>query len=102
MSLFGWMKPFSFFVIAILSLRGLVRLEGQSNGLGEPAKSDAAKYDPRLTFAPLTLPDPVNAYRSSNGAPGPNYWQNEASYELHADLDTVAKQLRTTETITYT
>ncbi len=27
-------------------------------------------YDPRLTFAPLTLPDPVNAYRSGDGSPG--------------------------------
>ena len=44
----------------------------------------SATYDPRLTFAPLTLPDPVNAYRSSNGAPGPAYWQNEADYEMHA------------------
>lgn len=59
-------------------------------------------YDPRITFAPLTLTDPVNVYRSSNGAPGPNYWQNDASYELHADLDTAGKQLRATETITYT
>ncbi len=32
-------------------------------------------YDPRITFAPLTLPDPVNAYRSSNGAPGPQYYK---------------------------
>ncbi len=48
------------------------------------------------------LPDPVNAYRSSDGAPGPNYWQNEADYELHATLDTAAKQLRADETITYT
>jgi hypothetical protein len=62
----------------------------------------AAAYDPRLTFAPLTLPDPVNAYRSSNGAPGPGYWQNEADYELHAELDTATKQLRASETITYT
>ncbi len=61
-----------------------------------------AAYDPRITFGPLSLPDPVNAYRSSNGAPGPSYWQNEASYELHADLDTAAKQLSATETITYT
>ena len=64
--------------------------------------AQAAGYDPRLTFAPLTLPEPVNAYRSSNGAPGPSYWQNEADYELHATLDTAAKQLSTTETITYT
>ena len=66
----------------------------------QPAGGD--HYDPRLTFAPLTLPQPINAYRSSNGAPGPAYWQNEADYELHATLDTAAKQLRGTETITYT
>jgi hypothetical protein len=65
-------------------------------------ESGAAPYDPRLTFAPLPLPSPVNTYRSSNGAPGPGYWQNEADYELHAALDTAAKQLSTTETITYT
>ena len=59
-------------------------------------------YDPRITFAPLTLPDPVNTYRSSNGAPGPGYWQNEADYEMHATLDTTAKVLRNDETITYT
>lgn len=59
-------------------------------------------YDPRITFAPLSLPDPVNAYRGSNGAPGPAFWQNEASYELHADLQTTAKQLSATEIITYT
>jgi hypothetical protein len=62
----------------------------------------ASAYDPRLTFAPLTLPDPVNAYRSSNGAPGPAYWQNEADYEMHADLDTAAKALRNDEVISYT
>jgi len=61
-----------------------------------------SSYDPRLTFAPLTLPQGVNGYRSSNGAPGPNYWQNEADYELHATLATAEKQLSTTETITYT
>src|ERR1700679_2090260 len=70
------------------------------------ALSRVQSYDPRLTFAPLSLPDPVNVYRSSNGAPGPQYWQNEADYELHATLDTGQntghKQLRATETITYT
>ena len=55
------------------------------------AQTSQNPYDPRLTFAPLTLPDPVNSYRSSNGAPGPNYWQNQADYEMHADLETVTK-----------
>ena len=65
-------------------------------------QTSASPYDPRLTFAPLTLPDPVNEYRSSNGAPGPAYWQNEADYEMHATLDTAAKVLRNDEVITYT
>ena len=71
-------------------------------GLAQASSTAAGAYDPRLTFAPLTLPQPVNAYRSSNGAPGPSYWQNEADYELHATLDPTAKQLSTDETISYT
>jgi hypothetical protein len=65
------------------------------------AQSGPSTYDPRLTFAPLSLPDPVNAYRSSNGAPGPAYWQNAASYEIRAQLDTVAKELHGSEIISY-
>lgn len=64
--------------------------------------SALAQYDPRVTFAPLTFPEAVNAYRSGSGAPGPSYWQNEADYELHAQLDTAAKQLTASEVITYT
>lgn len=66
------------------------------------AQTSASIYDPEKTFAPLTLPEPVNQYRSANGAPGPSYWQNSADYEIHATLDTVGKQLGADETITYT
>jgi hypothetical protein len=59
-------------------------------------------YDPRITFAPLTLPQPVNSYRSGSGAPGPAYWQNQADYVMHAKLDPVAKVLTNDEVITYT
>lgn len=59
-------------------------------------------YDPRLTFAPLVLPDPVNVYRSGDGVPGPGYWQNEADYEIHAQLNTQTKQLTAAEIISYT
>ncbi|MEA2259788.1 MAG: hypothetical protein QOJ51_2613, partial [Acidobacteriaceae bacterium] len=73
-----------------------------STGVSNTTQTGVTNYDPRLTFAPLTLPDPVNTYRSSNGAPGPEYWQNEADYELHATLDTANKEIRATEIITYT
>jgi hypothetical protein len=59
-------------------------------------------YDPRVTFAPLTLPQPVNAYRAGNGSPGPDYWQNRADYVLHATLDPTQQKLTGSEVITYT
>ena len=59
-------------------------------------------YDPRVTFAPLTLPEPANSYRSGDGAPGAAYWQNEADYVMHAKIDTDAKVLSNDEMITYT
>ena len=62
----------------------------------------APTYDSRVTFAPLTLPEPVNAYRSGSGAPGPQYWQNSADYVMHASIDTAAKTLTNDEVITYT
>jgi hypothetical protein len=61
----------------------------------------APAYDPLKAFAPLVLPDPVNRYRSANGAPGPDYWQNRADYAIHASLDPAAKVLSADETITY-
>src|SRR5699024_3476764 len=45
---------------------------------------------------------PVNRYRSANGMPGPDYWQNHVDYAIQAELDPKAKTLRATETITYT
>jgi hypothetical protein len=58
-------------------------------------------YNPLETFAPLTLPQAANAIRSVSGVPGPDYWQNRADYEIHARLDTTAKQLSASEIITY-
>jgi hypothetical protein len=66
------------------------------------ADAQSSAYDPLKAFAPLTLPDPVSRYRSGNGAPGPDYWQNRADYQIHATLDTAAKVLRADEDITYT
>ena len=59
-------------------------------------------YDARKTFAPLTLPNPVNVYRSADGTPGPAYWQNRADYKLDATLDPAGNTLTADETITYT
>lgn len=53
-------------------------------------------------FAPLTLHPGPNSYRTASGAPGPKYWQNDASYDLHATLDTAHRTVRGSMTLRYT
>lgn len=84
----------------LLSLSALLFCVGALSA--QEPKTTASPYDPRITFAPFVMPDPVNAYRSADGSPGPAYWQNEADYTMHATLDTTAKILRNDEVITYT
>jgi len=47
------------------------------------------------------LPDP-NVYRNASGAPGHQYWQQEADYRITARLDEDARRLTAQATITYT
>ncbi len=47
------------------------------------------------------LPTP-NYYRAASGAPGQGYWQNQADYEITAYLDEDKRNLRGSETVTYT
>ncbi len=51
-------------------------------------------------FRALALPTPT-AVRSGSGAPGPLYWQQEASYRIQASLDTATSLLTGSETIHY-
>jgi len=64
--------------------------------------SPVAGYDPIAAFAPLGMPEPANRYRSADGAPGPDYWQNRADYQIAARLEPKTKTLSGVETITYT
>ncbi len=52
-------------------------------------------------FAPMNWPTP-NSYRTADGRPGPNYWQQRADYSIKASLDTVDSRVTGTETISYT
>ena len=64
----------------IFALAGLAA-SATANAQPRPA------YDPAALFAPFDMGQAVNQYRSSNGLPGPAYWQNRADYEIHASID---------------
>ena len=47
------------------------------------------------------LPTP-NSYRTASGAPGPDYWQQRADYDIKVTLDDAKQAITGRETITYT
>lgn len=48
-----------------------------------------------------SLPSP-NQYRTGSGAPGPDYWQQQADYSIAVELDDENQRVTGSETITYT
>lgn len=59
-------------------------------------------YDPHAVFDPNFDNNGGSVYRSANGAPGPEYWQNRADYKIAATLDTTTKSIKGNVEITYT
>lgn len=49
-----------------------------------------------------TMLSTPNGYRSASGAPGPQYWQQKADYDINATLNDDKQRLDGSETITYT
>lgn len=47
------------------------------------------------------LPTP-NTYRTASGAPGKDYWQQKADYDIKVELDDINQRIIGTEVVTYT
>jgi len=58
-------------------------------------------YDPHDLFVSTFYPQSGNAYRSAKGVPGPLYWQNSASYLIHASLSEKDTSVTGDVTISY-
>ena len=83
-----------------------VRMEAPSaDSSVEPRRTgavfDTQRDDPFATTNRIDWPGP-NRYRSSNGAPGPDYWQQRADYTITAALDTGTTELTGSVQIRYT
>ncbi len=62
-----------------------------------------AQYNPQKIFVTNRFYEhPGNSYRSANGQPGPEYWQNRADYEVVASFDPHTRQLSGEVSIKYT
>ncbi|MDJ1484177.1 M1 family metallopeptidase [Cytophagaceae bacterium YF14B1] len=83
------MKRFTVFCLALGCITGLY---AQTKEI-DPAYS---KFEQLGT----ALPTPNN-YRSASGAPGPQYWQQRADYDIKAELDDNNRRITGAETITY-
>ncbi len=59
-------------------------------------------YDQHKVFDETFLNQPGTIYRSGNGAPGPDYWQNRADYVIAVKLDTTQNSINGSDEITYT
>ncbi|MEO9022340.1 MAG: M1 family metallopeptidase [Ginsengibacter sp.] len=65
------------------------------------SKVDNPTYDPHDFFVENFAPPAGNLLRSANGTPGPAYWQNSASYVIHATLSEKDTSLTGDVMITY-
>ena len=66
------------------------------------AQTPPSAFSANTRFEQLgpSLPTP-NTFRTSSGAPGKDYFQNRADYDIKAELDDVNQKLTASETITY-
>ncbi|NMM46843.1 M1 family metallopeptidase [Marinigracilibium pacificum] len=62
--------------------------------------SAQGKYEGKFEQLGTMLPSP-NVYRTASGAPGPDYWQQKADYNIKVSINDQTQVLTGEETITY-
>lgn len=65
------------------------------------AQEKGKAFDDKFRQLEEILPTP-NAYRTGSGAPGHEYWQQQADYKIKAEINDENQRLDGEETITYT
>ena len=67
---------------------------------GQGIQQTVGNFEDRFRQLDEVLPTP-NVYRNASGAPGHQYWQQEADYDIDVVLDEEARRLTATQTVTY-
>ncbi len=103
------MKHYALLTVALVACaqqRAVVLAPVRMESLSDSSQAsrpvyDTQRDDPFATTNRIDWPGP-NRYRSSNGAPGPDYWQQRADYVIVAALDTGTTELAGSVQIRYT
>jgi len=82
---------------SLLFIGLVVALAGSLPAAAQTTNSGTDKFAQLETL----LPTP-NSYRTASGAPGPDYWQQRADYDIKVTLDDAKQAITGRETITYT
>ncbi|HEV8513214.1 MAG TPA: M1 family metallopeptidase [Cyclobacteriaceae bacterium] len=67
----------------------------------EKPKENIPQWKGKFEQLDQILPTP-NEYRTGSGSPGPKYWQQQADYDITAELNDENQSITGSETITYT
>lgn len=86
----------SFFAIGCFLSFGILTAQEEEKAQREPGHINQNKF--RQMYQEFATP---NAYRSASGAPGPEYFQQQADYKIDVELDDRNARLSGQETITY-
>ena len=85
--------------LSILILKAGLMLPAFSLWAQAPSTSQYSANDRFEQLGPA-LPTP-NTFRTASGAPGRDYFQNRADYDIKVELDDAAQRIIGTETVTY-
>ena len=69
-------------------------------GVSAPLMAKGQPFEDKFRQLDELLPTPT-VYRTASGAPGHQYWQQQADYKIKAQLDDKTQRLTASETITY-
>lgn len=88
----------SLFLVFLLLVAGNVLAQEENDApKREPGHYNTNRF--KQLYEEFSTP---NMFRTASGAPGPNYYQQQADYVMDIDLDDKNKKISGSETITYT
>ncbi len=93
------MKKSIFYFLSVILISGGISAQDQNQDQTKPKTGHTNTNKFRELDSEFATP---NIYRTASGAPGPNYYQQQADYKMDIVLDDKNTKLSGNETITYT